>query len=1047
MMLERITARAIRSADEGKRIMVPAQSSVKIALVLIAVIMVQFAAAGQMAAQTFNAVQMNSQIEDMIYEELEKRIKGQFDDVNAKTKEWGQNAAFRATLQYFGKDSKAKELFLSARKDGKTPEQAFRLALKTVDDDNALAILKRFDAFVTSDGVAAVRDLQKVLSKGQSQIQNILKMSKEVEAAKDQDTYIALLKKYGVDGIDDFEVLEKRLTKLHAFIQNPYGKYSEIFTTIQTGIEGKEPGTRALALFTLMENTGSAIPVLGSFIENYAAVAKELLNATLRLRKAFAKWDMGCVGSGSYGGIRERNDSMRSAFKYATTACPDGSIKGLYLDWNVAGLLYFWDGKKWHRSAQGSGGLEAMRQIIDFLSIIKKQQPVVKNDVLTAFKFYGLPNGYAKARAEALTVHTGITENWDRLRAIMVSFDIPKDRIIQILEEQAGIKAGFETYLDKHFRTNQDIFVYLYLKSLTEGGFIASLHKDTFQRLRDFRPKIVLGSLELPDGLDLATVEPVIKINKSFAALVEKQSISLADKTYRIVLFGKPNAKVEYQVILGAFRSNVLTVDRWKNRFTQHRAVFKASLGVKLTLPDKIEVGQKVVVSGRITPDPQTPGDGFTLGWFVDGQKAGTKALSGEDFTIPLEFVQAGIHDFEVAVTDSGGISGGERADLPVAFKLEAELETGEDRRLLVKVKITGGGGDYAVQWRTDTGISLSKNTSRSKFFQRFEDTGAKPIKWIDLTVFDKNSRIEVPWRINVEGGVPVAVKLAVEPAVLTAGEAAEVFVRVQDGSPDYNIVLYSNKRQIGERQTSATGELFAPNFADPGEYQLRVVVTDSAGETANATATVTVKKPVIKVEDPEAEGLFATFAGNLDYKAFIEVPDEMVATGEPDENGLYAVEILSTRKLIDWQIVGSKLVFSIDGTAVSGRYTGERWNGTGAGDNNKKAFDCNVIGDYIPATEKVALNLDCPGFLGDVKGPPYVGVMTGDRQGNKFSGIWYFTYYGGGDWEATQTQALPSQAGADTRDQPAVIDECETAIVGSKKWATCLNADELSSQ
>lgn len=1004
-------------------------------------------------AQSFDDAVMKEEIQKRIYEELESRINKQFDDMNAVSIEWGKNASFRAAVQLIGKSPKAVELFKKLRKEGKTPEQAFNLVLRskeikvgsypkatelfknartegkspeeafkaalrskeingsdkheamelflsaraagqaperafhtaflpnTTNENAALGVLQAFDKFVNSDGIAVLRDLQDVATKAKSQLDAITKLAEQIEGAKDQDdfednkdTYIAAMKKFGFNGLDEFEVLEKRMTKIYNFTQNPLGKYSETFAIIQKGVQAENTGDRAVALFTLMEQSGSALPVLGSFIEMYAQVAKELLAATLRLRKAFSRWDMGCVGTGSYGFA---DGAMKKSFNFpgTLTACPDGKLKGLYEDLNKPDVLFFWDGKKWHEAPDGTGGFLAIHEIIAFLEKVKVTLPVAKSDVLSAFKYYGLPRGYKVSFAEAIEVHTGITRQWERQKQIMASFDIPPARIIKILEERTDIKPGFDAYLNNHFKQHQDLFIYGYLESLAGQAIRAAIHWETYDSLSNFRPKIILGELVLPDGLDLSKAGPSLKIISNSGVLIEKQSISLNDSSFRIVLFGELDSQIEYQVVLGAFVSNSLVVDKWKSQFTKHRAVFKASLEVDLTLPPRMEVGQKFAISGKITLDAQSSGTDFSLTWFVDGIVAGTKSLSGTDFSIPLEFAQAGNHDFEVAVVDGGGISGGERTDLPVAFLVNTELITEEDGKLTVKVEIVGGGGEYDVSWRTDTGITASKTVGRSRFFQRFEDGGANTINQIDLTVLDKSNRIEVTVPIELEGPIPVRVKLKAEPSVIDPGEKVKLSVTIFDGLPDYSLAFLVNGKEIGTRTTGKQTHQVELKLSEAGNYRIRVVVTDSEGETAEDLVAVTVSEPeIVEVEEEPAHdntALEGSFQGTM---TGMQIIDGEVYT----------------------KMRGGRLSFSISGNEVFGKVWGQVYFIDTVND-----FQGKVTGTYYPDTGVILADIN--GTFSGSEGSDIIKArVTGTQNQNGFSGIWSSIFLDG-EWEASK--------------------------------------------
>jgi len=613
---------------------------------------------------------------------------------------------------------------------------------------------------------------------------------------------------------------------------------------------------------------------------------------------------------------------------------------------------------------------------------VKKTLPAAKSDVLSAFEFYGIPGGYAASYKEAIRLHNGISETWSRLKQTMASFDIPKDRVIKILEEQTTIAPGFDTYLENHLKRHQDLFVYSYLKSSASLGMIALEHSSTYETLRQFRPKIVLGKIVLPDGVDVSTIQPFIEFTKNSGVHIEKQSISLSSLTYQIVLFGTPGAQLDYRVQLGTLRSDVLSVDVWKSRFTKHRAVFTAALGVDLTLPPAVIVGQEIAISGTITPHAQSPDNEFDLSWTIDGEAAGSKQISDTDFTIPLVFDQAGRIDFEVTAVDKNGVTGAERTDIPVAFKMDTELQTSDAGELVVVVSIEGGSGEYSVGWLTDTGINISKNVGRNQFFQRFKEDNISKIGWIDLTVFDSKRQIEVPTRIFVEGSLPVAISLSTNTDTLEVGETMNAVALITDGLPDYQVVLYANGRELARRDTSKQSERFSLTFDTPATYQLKAVVTDADGGTAQSVTSITVAEPAVKQELETSEPA-STFKGILDYQFYMVDPFSM-----------------STVKQLVRQVVGSQLTMVIEGADISGTFTGEVWYGPS--DLNAATFNCKVIGDYNSETAKIGAKLDCPGWLNDVTSP-YSGFMSGTRIGEKLEGTWYFILnQAGGDWEAT---------------------------------------------
>lgn len=979
----------------------------RLAMILMVVISSQFLSIpAATALPKFNIDRglLKAKLEDQYYLGLKALVGKAEAKANEISDQWKEDVTYQALAFLIRKNPKTYKIFKDQLKAGKsarqamrkaidgTPEKDVQKAIKAAGGGIPLAILKSVDKLLKSESLTIYNNLKKIAEDSRKRLNDLVKAADRFKSVPDQATFTKLIKEYGLSGsgIDSFEALEKRLSGIKSAIESPLGSYFSLYQTIYQGVEGKQLGDRATALFTLLDETAGNLPVLGKFVSLYMEMAKELLAATLRLRTAFAKWDMGCVGTATHG----ITISKSLKFTFPGTACPEGKVKGLYVDFSNPDVLYYWSGKEWQKAPDGKGGLPAIRDIMTLLKAVNLSQAEVKSGVPAAFRFYGVATGFAKVSKEAAELYSNIAGTWSRFKTIMKTFDISGPRAVEILEARSGMQPGFNAYLEKHFllKKNRDIFIYRYVISMLGDGKAAQRHKDTLAVLKRFRPKVVSGKLELPEGIGLAGITPALDITGQTGVLVEQQQISLASRTYRIVMFGGPESRLEYSVVYGPFRSNVLAVENWAKLFIKHRAIIKAALGVKLALPERMEIDQTITIKGRIEPAVGADNTRFQLNWLVDGKPAGSRAIDGTGFSIALSFAKAGVHDFEVEVVDGNGIFGGERADLNVAFKVEVKLNGSPDDggKLVATVKILGGSGAYRVNWRTDTGVAVSKDVGRNRFFQKLDDSGASKISWIDLTVFDKSSRIEVPVRVDVDGAVPMEVSLVAAQATLKNGESTKITASINAGLPEYALVFYAGGKVVGRQKTSAKTAGLVLRFDQPGNYPLRVIVSDRSGEVSEASTTVIVEKikkpePVQpKIEDKPAPVTAQVYSGVLDHKTYMQTFPK------------------PAKKSLARETVNSKLRFIIDGTNVTGIFKGKILNLLYS-DDVDLLFNCNASGPYNPDTEKIRLKLTCRNLKMNSE---FAGFLQGKKVGDGFSGKWGFDLSrGGGPWTAVEQQ------------------------------------------
>ena len=123
-----------------------------------------------------------------------------------------------------------------------------------------------------------------------------------------------------------------------------------------------------------MSTFGGKVPVLGKFIEMYAQVAEEMLNAVGRLAEVLRKRQGYCVGTGTTGHIGSKYQDNRSLkfaeqFPNGGTACPaydEGVYKDIYVDIDEPDKLYFWTGSSFIQGLP-TGGIQAVKALIVWL--------------------------------------------------------------------------------------------------------------------------------------------------------------------------------------------------------------------------------------------------------------------------------------------------------------------------------------------------------------------------------------------------------------------------------------------------------------------------------------------------------------------------------------------------------------------------------------------------------------------------------------------------------------------------------------------------------
>lgn len=786
--------------------------------------------------------QLRSRLEDQVYDEIAGGLGMIETRANAITAQWKSDARYLALAAAISGNEKARATFKAVYKDTGDTRRAFWAAVEAAGDDSPYRALVR--DFVNGESLAVYRDLKAVYDRGAGQLAELTEKTRGLEAITERESYVKKVKEYGLKGqwLDRFEATEDRLRGIHDYLKKPVGTALEVAGTIHKGLTGTELGDRERALFSLLGTAAGSLPILGDFVQAYAEMANELLAATLRLRVVFSKWDMGCVGAWAHG-VTNKANPKNAAFGFGGTACPSGTIKELYVDFENDAVLYFWNGTGWDRAPAGVGGAPAIDDILAFLRRVKLYRDATVVDVPAAFRFYGLPGGFAAARGQAAETFRETLRIWDRIKGIMVSLGMAPAQAAAILERRTG-RPGFDAELRGRLSTDPDLLIHDHLVSRLGDGGSARRDDETLEALRTVRPKAVLGRFELPDGVDLGDASPTLEIAAPPEVLVASQTVSAADGQYEIVLVGSPDARVEYTVAVGPFRSQTLAVDDWSHIITKHQARIEAGLTIAFEALDPQPVGTPITIRGRIEAPAGADVGPYALSWSIDDAPAGRQTVDANRFEIPLTFDRSKVYMLDVTATGQRGIAGSERLRVIVPFRVDVELADSADEqgRLLAVASITGGNGAYTVRWTTDTGIDVTREVGRDRFFERLNVGSGRKLQWLQLDVFDKATRIEVPTRIGIDDRTPMALALTAVPGTVKPGGSATVEVAITAGSPPFALTLRSGGQTVSEQTVQEQRARFPLTFEQPGLYDLAVVARDKGGVTVEEQVRITVQ-------------------------------------------------------------------------------------------------------------------------------------------------------------------------------------------------------------
>jgi len=683
-------------------------------ILLIAVFGATLPAEAEMFDREKFKEQLRRDAEDQIVEALSK-LQEKADEYQEHLKDKALDGAFQIIKKKIQSNPKLRALL--SKED---PRSVYQAAKKTLGAENVKLLESAYSDYREGKSKEILTQLKGKFDQAKSRINNLLGLSQELDECKDKAKIPEILEKYGFKDRNALEKLAKReagIRKAVSDIKGRYGDTYEIFKTLHEGFTGEEVGSELDALFTIMEGYGGKIPILGDFIEAYGKVGKELLAATRRLKKSFARVDDGCVGVGSYGWLSskdKRNHSFSQKYP-GRTGWPCYQLEGLYEDLKAPNKLYYWDGSAWTDSKRGVGGDAVFRHIAHLLKAQEKRYGKIADPATmkAALAYYDIdyPGGFEALYNKALETLREIRDRAKRMEDAFVYYANGS------AEKWAGILQAHCQYdkkaLDDLWYTKQSYFAYRFIRGFKNGKGDAY---ENFTKMREaifsFDLRIIWGAVEELEGAEATR----LVTKKSDSVTVLHESL-LEDGTYGYALRVRPGSAFHFlaEVDLRIDAQKITTVESRLARFNglaaktwrKYRRHLTFGDGPEITLDDPKAEKNEIVVGATI--DGGLPD--FDYQWSTTAAKKGEKGTAKKrELKWRFPMPEPGVHVIELKVVDVLG----RQALQVIDFSLEDELQlalaasttTAEpDKPVSVTATFAGLQPPYALVWTTSTGM------------------------------------------------------------------------------------------------------------------------------------------------------------------------------------------------------------------------------------------------------------------------------------------------------------------------------------------------------
>lgn len=275
----------------------------------------------------------------------------------------------------------------------KTEMRGFHAALEKYRNDNSREI---------------VGGLQEIWKNAKARLSAIVAAREELDTAPPETKYTDILRKHGLSAswLDKLQAYEGRFDRLDK-------SYDIVKTArmVHGAFTAEKYSGRIEGMFGIMEQLGSTmagskvpgISLLGTLVESYGKLAKEVLKQANALEKAIRSREGFCVGLATHTTTDKRGEAFNASVGKGFQACPlnleHPLWKNVYYQTEPhnENQLYFWTGNDFVKGIETGGGRSGVNAAIDLIrgaaALGLSELASKDDDIETIADFYNAPYG------------------------------------------------------------------------------------------------------------------------------------------------------------------------------------------------------------------------------------------------------------------------------------------------------------------------------------------------------------------------------------------------------------------------------------------------------------------------------------------------------------------------------------------------------------------------------------------------------------------------------------------------------------------------------
>jgi hypothetical protein len=221
-------------------------------------------------------------------------------------------------------------------------------------------------SLIDSESREIMREFSNMASEANKQISDLLKATQEIQnLSPDYSGYeadmVGILKKYGFDS-DYFHLINDLDLNIRLMYDQVAGPAQALYSVV-SALRSDDPVYKIETLFSLGQEFGAKIPILGVFVRDLFRVGSEMLRAAKGLEGILEKnLNQGCISvdGGTYGIVNDhKRSSFLRMFPHVGYACPISQTvyspvyNNIYLNMDQADQLFFFINGQWNGGRTG----------------------------------------------------------------------------------------------------------------------------------------------------------------------------------------------------------------------------------------------------------------------------------------------------------------------------------------------------------------------------------------------------------------------------------------------------------------------------------------------------------------------------------------------------------------------------------------------------------------------------------------------------------------------------------------------------------------------